>query len=455
MKTPKSRYLAAAVSGLFLLVAFQNCQKLAFSESSDSAQAPIAKAVDSGNGYGYDGKLSDRFVSVDLNHECPNANTDKKSDLSIYQAIEFRNGLPLLTVDRCSHIPPKPIGLIDVSFPLVHLDNLSFAGRLFQVVDSRNPSSEPMGDLHQACRSLGSVGDKFLALDFLLHKLNGQWQVDMISGLGSPGQSLNIDHRSRSPAQQDTEGAGALAWSALDSTSPFRTLKINPISLKGQAQAVLEVTGTAITDFQVDCQTTRPTYNLIDYSQDLSRGLWISQMKSTRSSILAKNLLAPDSTFTAALIADKSSVSNLSMHYWRMLTTEDDSAERTLSVFLKKGSAPKSAIQLSYAGASNTANAVNSGYLNITWPSDASVPHVLPGSAVSSWGVAPQPNGWFRFWLTVKNNGKGNREIVPRIHPAQWQADGLTTGDVQVWGVQLVAGTDPKPYQYVFAGFGE
>jgi len=166
--------------------------------------------------------------------------------------------------------------------------------------------------------------------------------------------------------------------------------------------------------------------NLAAYSEDFGNAFW----SKSNATVTTNGITAPDGSATADTITDTSGVSEGYLE--QSFTIPNDSATYTVSIFAREGTAPISDLFARVSGGSAvTAEAL------ITWAS----------ATVSGLGTTPTitafPSGWYRISFPITNNTSGNVSFILRYYPSLPLS---STGSSDVWGAQVVAGTEAGPY---------
>jgi hypothetical protein len=155
--------------------------------------------------------------------------------------------------------------------------------------------------------------------------------------------------------------------------------------------------------------------NLIDRSEEIDDPSW---SKIGTGTTTANTTAAPDGNTTADTIDDTDSGGTYAVN--NTAAVANDSVVRTVSVFMKEGTAVKSALQIRYGG--GTPVELNT---DITWAT-----HTVSNGSIEEIG-----GGWYRVQLSLANNNSGNTTLNIKVFAAS-RTDISATGTVFVWGAQ-------------------
>ena len=177
----------------------------------------------------------------------------------------------------------------------------------------------------------------------------------------------------------------------------------------------------------VPTNANRTSYtNLVTYSEQFDNAAWTK----SNVSVTANNVTAPDGTATADTITDTSGVSE--GYVEQSFTVPNDSATYTVSIFARQGTADTSDLFARLSGGSTVTAEV-----------------LVPWATASGYGIGttltltPMADGWYRISFPITNNASGNVTCILRYYPSLPRA---STASSEVWGAQVVAGTEPGPY---------
>lgn len=178
------------------------------------------------------------------------------------------------------------------------------------------------------------------------------------------------------------------------------------------------------------------TNHLLD-SEDVSSSNWTTR---TGTSVTTDDATAPDGTTTADFVNDTSGTDTGGVE--QTITVSDDSADRCMSLFIKKDSGQTCAGQLQYSGGTSV------GY-NWEFDPDTGTLNTFNNAPTRS-GVIDFSDSWWRVFLVGANNGTGNTNLILKFFPAD---DGLnngfavgSTGSQHIWGAQIEAAKNPSSY---------
>lgn len=166
--------------------------------------------------------------------------------------------------------------------------------------------------------------------------------------------------------------------------------------------------------------------NLAAYSEDFGNAFW----SKSNATVTTNGITAPDGSATADTVTDTSGVSE--GYVEQSFTIPNDSATYTVSIFAREGTADTSDLFARVSGGSAvTAEAV------ITWATGT-----VAGIDTTP-TITPFPSGWYRISFPITNNTSGNVSFILRYYPS---LPGSATATSDVWGAQVVAGTEAGPY---------
>lgn len=148
---------------------------------------------------------------------------------------------------------------------------------------------------------------------------------------------------------------------------------------------------------------------------------------ASNASVSSNSLRAPDGNTTADTLVDASaSAGTIS----QAVTVPNNSDTFTFAVYLKQSTAAITTLTLAYSGGSAA-----SLTQNITW---GATPTVDAGS------LEDIGDGWWRFSLSLANNGTGNTTLTATIYPASSTA--ASQGNVYAWGAQITRTSSAAGY---------
>lgn len=164
--------------------------------------------------------------------------------------------------------------------------------------------------------------------------------------------------------------------------------------------------------------------NLLTYSEEFDNAAWVN----SNSSETANAAYAPNGELIADTLTDASgSAGTLT----QTVTITDDDVNYCFSVYLKKGTASATTIELALSGGSTA----DSESMTVTWGTN---PTVDTGT-IESIG-----DGWYRLSITLANNSSGHTSMLCRIYPSSSTA--ASTGTCYAWGAQLSRHTSAIGY---------
>ncbi|MFC5359445.1 phage head spike fiber domain-containing protein [Azospirillum himalayense] len=168
--------------------------------------------------------------------------------------------------------------------------------------------------------------------------------------------------------------------------------------------------------------------NSVRQSAALSASPWTATASVTSSSVAA-----PDGSLTAVL-ADATAADQVVQ---QVVTISNDTATRTFSLFLRQGTALRSALYLEHFGGTSYG-----ALATINW-SALTITNNFNCLAVA---LTPVGGGWYRAAVSVANNGAGNTNLTCRLLPAGSASYGGGTGSVHAWGAQVEGGAGATSY---------
>lgn len=172
--------------------------------------------------------------------------------------------------------------------------------------------------------------------------------------------------------------------------------------------------------------------NLLLRSGDLSNAAWTSF-----GALTVTSGAADPAGGTAGVTLDDTDAGNFSARY-QDVAVANDSAQRTLTFFLKEGTAAESTIQIIYGGGTPLFyNAV------VTWATKT----VAPGASAGPTDVSIEPwyDGYYRVSVRGANNSTGNTNIRAGVYPAG-TSNVAATGTCIAWGAQNELGSFATSY---------
>ncbi len=422
---------------------YQNCSQMNFDHIGGSPSQPSNTSLQSagGDGYGYDGKLDGQFLAYDLSKPCGENSKIERAN----HVIEISGGRPKLLVENCLKIPARDLGESEIIFSEIQKSAFAFAGQTFERQRPDIPKQAPY--LTAICRSLEKADDKlYRGTDVLIRRTPGvlNAQVEILSALGVPGGAY--DTPTSDVMEVSSQMKGSLETLRSGDQNVVLDFDRNLLTMKAKIK-----TSNLEASLNLNCEVTRSSVNLLAFSEDMFRKPLLGPGGSISTQTMQSGVLAPNNLPAAHLIADTSTTQRMVLAYWYVDVAPNDTKVRTFSVYLKHAGANFTEVHLGYGGAPDVNNEIHRSKIDVTW-SDSGVPTITKTAGrLENYGFSPEANGWYRFWVSVSNNGLGNYRAVPRVLPGGYDPTG--TGDIYIWGLQLVEGSDPLPYQGMFANF--
>jgi len=172
--------------------------------------------------------------------------------------------------------------------------------------------------------------------------------------------------------------------------------------------------------------------NLLLRSGDLSNAAWTSF-----GGLTVTSGASDPAGGTAGVTLNDTDAANFSARF-QDVAVANDSAQRTITFFLKEGTASESAIQIIYSGGTPLFyNAV------VTWATKTVAPGASAGAADVS--ITPWYDGYYRVSVRGSNNSTGNTSMRAVVYPAGTSSV-ANTGSVIAWGGQNELGSFPTSY---------
>lgn len=174
--------------------------------------------------------------------------------------------------------------------------------------------------------------------------------------------------------------------------------------------------------------------NLLLAPETFAAGTWVK----FNTTVEADRTISPNGTLTAELVNDNyiGGDANVSQD---VNIGGADTKRYCFSTFLKPGTSRYTSVELMfYNGGTTTGMDVSIDWQTMTFTSSN-----LFGGIIE----IPGAPGWYRMWVSARNNGSGNTKISCVLRPAQRK--GLDTGDkgyVFAWGAMLHTGQVPTTY---------
>ena len=169
--------------------------------------------------------------------------------------------------------------------------------------------------------------------------------------------------------------------------------------------------------------------NLLIYSEQFDNAAWTK----SDASVTANATTAPNGKSAADTISDTSGAAF--GYVQQLITVANDSLTRTVSVYLKQGTATATDVSLGYTGGTGVETKGRLTY-------STGVGSVVSGSGSVS--VETLADDWYRISITQANNSSGNTSAYVQILADATSISG--TGTCIAWGAQLVPGSDPLGY---------
>mgnify|MGYP006921356634 CR=1 FL=1 len=253
------------------------------------------------------------------------------------------------------------------------------------------------------------------ALGLINHNLSTAATVRMRAGRAV----FDVDWASYTAEDRATFAGGAggtrVTSAGLVASATTPRINHNPVSL-----AVLGLLGE-------EART-----NLLLRSGDLSNAAWTSF-----GALTVTSGAADPAGGTAGVTLDDTDAGNFSVRY-QDVAVANDSAQRTLTFFLKEGTAAESTIQIIYGGGTPLFyNAV------VTWATKT----VAPGASAGPTDVSIEPwyDGYYRVSVRGANNSTGNTNMRAGVYPAG-TSNVAATGTCIAWGAQNELGSFATSY---------
>jgi len=191
----------------------------------------------------------------------------------------------------------------------------------------------------------------------------------------------------------------------------------------------ITITQTGVDDVQ----------NEILYSEELNNAVWTA----TSVTVTANSTKAPDGITSGDTLADNSG--SVTGDITQSITITDDSTSWTISLYVLKETAPADypAIKFDMTGGTNVTTTVGLDHENGAGSSFA-------GSSPTI--VVTDVDDYWRFSITLANNGTGNTTLAYTIYPSYDNAyplvaaDVTLTGSIFVWGAQVENNYTPRKY---------
>jgi len=176
-------------------------------------------------------------------------------------------------------------------------------------------------------------------------------------------------------------------------------------------------------------------HNLLTYSAGLPF--------SYTDNITTSSVSAPDGTNNAVRLTSTLTGGANQVFADKSLPVLADNTTRTFSVYLKKGTSAVNTLNFYYSGGS---------FLQVTgtvtWAADGSIASYVVANtsgAVASGNYTDVGGGWYRCWVTLRNNGTNNAS-VSRVYVHSQGSANVSGQYVDVFGYQLEIGSTVGAY---------
>ena len=176
--------------------------------------------------------------------------------------------------------------------------------------------------------------------------------------------------------------------------------------------------------------------NLLTYSQDFDNAAWTDAAPGSTVTVTANSSVAPDGSTTADTLAPNVGGTNAMARQVRTLAASTAYAG---SLYIKAGTSTQSRVLLR-----DTTAGTNFADATINW--SGGVPSIA-GGATGTWTVAFVNNGWYR----LVGFGNSGATASPLITFSVFPDASAGTGNLLVWGAQLVQGTSAGDYKATYA----
>jgi hypothetical protein len=265
------------------------------------------------------------------------------------------------------------------------------------------------------------INGAYVDLDFSGYRLiNGSYVLGQAGGGGTTAGTFDSTSSSTTSFTGSLSLSGAFA-SVSASTVSFNGAIDNSATFSSTTESAFSANGTLTLN-----GSFRSRSNLLSYSEEFDNSDWV---KSGSHTITSNAIAAPDGTISAYLL-DDTDTDFARFYIQNKITTSNDSLTKTLSVYLKEGTAAKTDIAI-YFTDGTTASQLS----QITW-SDHSITN---GGILQSEG-----DDWYRAILSLANNSSGNTSVTSRIFPSTREIG--VTGSVYAWHPQLEEGSIATAY---------
>lgn len=174
--------------------------------------------------------------------------------------------------------------------------------------------------------------------------------------------------------------------------------------------------------------------NLIFYSDQLDvGGDWFTNGTLT---VTPNVTVAPDGAMSGDEVDenDNAAVNRRA----QICAIPNDALDYVCSAYLKAGTSPLRTFGCELLNGNNvqTEMDIDLSTGTITQPPDA--------NEAEAWGITKHANGWWRAWMTLRNNTSGNDVAVLSIW--SYRTDDTVNGSVYVWGAQVEQASAPSSY---------
>ena len=174
--------------------------------------------------------------------------------------------------------------------------------------------------------------------------------------------------------------------------------------------------------------------NLLNATETFTAADWVKFNTSAE----ANRTVAPNGTATGDLLNDAYSGGDANLSQILTVSGTDD-RRYCFSSYLKPGTSRYTGLELLFwSGGTTKSVDVSIDWQDMTFTSSNSLGGILP---------APEAPGWYRMWVSSKNNASGNTKVSSVIRPSKRKGlDSTAKGHVYAWGAMLNFGMVPDRY---------